>query len=102
MKKEPRPSKFDVAMEKGDYQLPSDVPVKSDPFEDFLEGLITGYEWLDCPDNKTWHRLGKWKDHNRNRKETAFALGMTRDGFDKWMERLKQTYERHKSCFIQR
>lgn len=89
-------------MERGDYQLPGDVPARSNPFEDFLDAFITGYEWLDTPDFKVLYRLCKWKEHNRNRAETAKSLGMTRNGFDKWMERLKQTYERHKSCFIKR
>jgi len=90
-----RPTSFEVALEKGDYKLPDEI-APSRPFEDFLEGFTIGYLALGCPDVRTISRLIVWLTADRNRKETALRLGMTEDGVEKWLERLKKDYESHR------
>jgi len=93
MKKEPRPSKFDIALEKGDYELPSELPARL-TFIDKLIAFITFYERLGCPNNDVLYKLGKLKAHDGVIKETALELGIDPATFYKTIERLSERYEK--------
>jgi len=91
-KKEFRPTKFEVALEKGDFQLPSEVPRKW-TFEDALEAFITFYQRIGCPGSRDFYWLGIWKTCRRNRKKAASELGITLSALHKRLERLEKNYK---------
>lgn len=102
MKKKPRPSPagaFEIALQKGDYQLPSNLP-KPDRFTDFLESFMTTWEWLGCPSDKTMYHLGIWKTYERKTRRQQFArrFGKTPSGVSHWINRLQKLFERNKAA----
>ena len=96
MKKHPRESKptaFEVAIEKGDYRLPSQLPQKL-TFIGKLMAFITFYERLGTPNQDVLYKLGKLKAHDGDVKATAREIDIDPATFYKWLERLEARYEK--------
>jgi len=89
--REGKPTPFEVAMEKGDYELPSEVPKKY-TFLDGLMAFITYYERLNTPGLEVIYRLGKWKSHQGDIKATAQDLDMEPAALYKWFQRLEEHF----------
>jgi len=87
--REPRPTSFEVTLEKGDYKLPSEV-APGDEFEDILDSYITVE--LRIGGEKTRMRLAVWKACGRDRQATAATLGITEESLKKFFQRLKKTF----------
>jgi len=102
MKKKPRPSPasaFEIALQKGDYQLPADLS-KPDWSVDFLESFVTSWEWLGNPSDKTMYHLGIWKTYDRKTRRQQFAqrFNKTPSAVSHWINDLKKLFERNKAA----
>jgi len=86
-------SKFEVAMEDGNYELVRDVPAKF-TFIDNLIAFITFYERLGAPGSDVLYKLGKLKSHKGNIKETALELDIDQATLYKWLKRLEERYNK--------
>jgi predicted membrane chloride channel (bestrophin family) len=91
--KEPKPSRFDIAMADGRFILPRDMPSRNE-FEDFLECFITAYEEFNCPQGDVLYWLGKWKDNHRDCKIVAGIMCIPTDKFRERIINLQNCYER--------
>jgi len=91
--RESKPTPFEVALEKGDYELPSEVPRKYTSLDD-LFAFISVYERLGTPGPEVLYRLGKWKSHQGDIKATALELDIDPRTLYKWFERLVERYEK--------
>ena len=95
--REPRPTAYEVALEKGDYQRPGDLPCLS-PFEQNLSSFILYWKWLGCPPEHILYRLLFWEGHQHDRQVTADSLGLSgREAVRKMIERLEAKYLQHKN-----
>jgi len=102
MKKKSQPSAasaFDIALQKGDYQLPAELP-KPDQFTDFLESFVTTWEWLGNPSDKTMYHLGIWKtyDPKTRRKQFAQRFNKTPSAVSHWINDMQKLFERNKAA----
>lgn len=96
-----RKSAYEVALEKGDYRLPKDVAhLRRDPFEDGLDNFITYWKYLGRPGTKKMFHLLMWSDHQRKRKETAVAIGLSGpESVRQMIKSHKTTYQKNKARF---
>jgi hypothetical protein len=94
--KESRPSEFEVAMEKGDYKLPYQVPTKWTIF-DVAKTFIIFRRLLDCPDEKTIDWIIVWVVCKGDIKITAIELGIEVPTLYKRIERLDKIYKAKRS-----
>jgi hypothetical protein len=92
MKKEPRPSAFQVASEKGDGTPYSQLSTKWTIF-DVAKNFILFRRVLDCPDEKTIEWLIVWVVSKGDIKITAIELGIDIHTLYKRIERLDKIYK---------
>jgi hypothetical protein len=100
MKKPPseRPSKFDVAIQKGDYELPAEVSIPVG-FRDYLKGFMMMYYRLGCPSSPTLHWLGIYFATDEDIKKTAAILEIEPAALYQRLARLKRYYGKsHPLC----
>jgi len=92
--KEAHPTPFEVAIEKGDYELPSEVVPPGGPSKEFLKTLLAWGTFF----NRLGGRLdivywvGILTSHGGNIKETAAVLGITPRGLYARIARLEEHY----------
>jgi len=92
MKKESRPTAFQVATEKGDGTPYSQLSTKWTIF-DVAKNFIIFRRVLDCPDEKTVDWLIVWVTYKGDIKITAFELGIEINALYKRIERLDKIYK---------
>lgn len=92
MKKESRPSKFEVAMDKGDYKLPSQVPTNWTIY-DVTKSFIVLRRILKYPDDEAIDWMSMWIVYKGDIKMTAIELGMETATLYKKIERLDKIYQ---------
>jgi hypothetical protein len=90
MKKEKRLSKFDVATDKNDYELLSEMSDKTDPAEKTLVGFIKVYHHLSCPSAEILNKVGIWLIYEKDYKKTAMEFNVTPSAIYQMIYRLKE------------
>ena len=97
-RRESKPSKFDVALEKGDYQLPKDLaPTAEQKFEHDLSAFITFWKYLGLPNETIMYRILIWEDHEHDRVATAQAIGLSgREAVRQMIKHLKEKFDKSK------
>ena len=86
-------SKFEVALEKGDFKLPSEVEIPVG-FRDYLKGFMMMYHRLGSPASPTLHWLGIYFATDEDTKKTAAILEIEPDALYKRLATLKRHYEK--------
>ena len=77
-------------MEKGDYQLPYELPDKTDPAEQTLVGFIKVYHHLGCPSAEVLHKVATWFIYEKDYKKTAAEFNITPSAIYQLIYRLKE------------
>ena len=89
--KEPRPSQFEVAMEKGDFKLPHQLPTTF-TVEELVDMYMAFWRRLGRPGTNELHWFGVWRALKFDRKATAAELGITLSALNRRIARLLKRY----------
>lgn len=90
--KKDKPSAFEVAIDKGDYKLPSEVPTKWTIY-DVAKSFIILRRILKYPDDEMIDWMSMWIVYKGDIKMTAIELGMEPGTLYKKIERLDKLYQ---------